>query len=218
MLGRARSRACASETGRPCGADAVVVAAGRWSAQLDGVPAGAAPPVRPVKGQILRLLPVRARAGADHDGAGHGAGLLGLPRPPPRRHRRAWAPPSRRRGFDTAVTAGAVYELLRDAHRVVPGVTEMILGEVTTGLRPGSPDNAPIVGRAPVAGVDGLVMATGHYRQGILLAPVDGARPWRPSSRAGEPPEEMAPFGPGRFAGVGGARRHLIEVPCWVRG
>ena len=53
------------------------------------------------------------------------------------------------RGFDTAVTAGAVYELLRDAHRVVPGITEMVLGEVTAGLRPGSPDNAPIVGLAP---------------------------------------------------------------------
>jgi glycine oxidase len=105
------------------------------------------------------------------------------------------------RGFDTEATAGAVYELLRDAHRVVPGITEMGLGEVTVGLRPGSPDNAPIVGRAPGAGVDGLVVATGHYRQGILLTPLTAAAV-AAIVAGGDPPPEMAPFGPGRFAAL----------------
>jgi glycine oxidase len=102
------------------------------------------------------------------------------------------------RGFDTAVTAGAVYELLRDAHRVVPGITEMVLDEVSAGLRPGSPDNAPIVGPCPVPGADGLVLATGHYRQGILLAPITAAAVAALVSGR-EPPEEMQAFGPERF-------------------
>jgi glycine oxidase len=105
------------------------------------------------------------------------------------------------RGFDTSVTAGAVYELLRDAHRVVPGITEMVLGEVTAGLRPGSPDNAPIVGRVAVGGLDGLVVATGHYRQGILLTPLT-ASAVAAIVGGGEPPPEMAPFGPARFTAV----------------
>jgi len=103
------------------------------------------------------------------------------------------------RGFDATATAGAVYELLRDAHRVVPGITEMVLGEVATGLRPGSPDNAPMVGRASVRGVEGLVVATGHYRQGILLAPLT-AQAVAAVVCGEEPPYEMAPFGPGRFS------------------
>ncbi len=103
------------------------------------------------------------------------------------------------RGYDTTVTAGAVYELLRDAHRVVPGVTEMVLGESAAGLRPGSPDNAPVVGPASVQGADGLVVATGHYRQGILLAPLT-AEAVAAIVSGDEPPEELAAFGPGRFS------------------
>ena len=73
-------------------------------------------------------------------------------------------------GFDTTVTAGAVHQLLRDAWTILPGVAELELVEAHAGLRPGSPDNAPIIGAAP--GVDGLLVATGHYRNGILLTPV----------------------------------------------
>jgi glycine oxidase len=102
-------------------------------------------------------------------------------------------------GFDTDVTAGAVYELLRDAHRVVPAVTEMVVAETSAGLRPGSPDNAPIVGPSTVPGAGGLVLATGHYRNGILLAPMTAAA--IAAYVAGDvPPPEIAPFGPDRFA------------------
>ena len=71
-------------------------------------------------------------------------------------------------GCDTTVTAGGVYELLRDAHELVPGITELELADVVAGLRPGSPDNAPLLG--PTA-LPGLLLATGHHRNGVLLTP-----------------------------------------------
>ena len=74
-------------------------------------------------------------------------------------------------GWDTTVTAGGVYELLRDAHEVVPGITELPLVETCAGLRPGSPDNAPMLG--PTA-LPGLLLATGHHRNGVLLTPITG--------------------------------------------
>jgi glycine oxidase len=99
------------------------------------------------------------------------------------------------RGFDTTVTAGAVYELLRDARRVVPGIAELELVEARAGLRPASPDNGPLVG---ATSVPGLVLATGHYRNGILLCPLT-ADTVAAVATGGEPPAEMAPFSPARF-------------------
>jgi glycine oxidase len=180
-------------------ASAVVLAAGCWSGQLDGLPADAVP-VRPVKGQILRLLRSERAPVLDRTVRGivQGSSVYVVPR---ENRTVVVGATVEERGFDTAATAGAVYELLRDAHRVVPGITEMVLGEVSAGLRPGSPDNAPIVGRASVGGVDGLVVATGHYRHGILLTPLTAAAV--AALVAGDdPPDEMAPFGPGRFAGL----------------
>ncbi|MFC7480707.1 FAD-dependent oxidoreductase [Luedemannella flava] len=75
------------------------------------------------------------------------------------------------KGFDRSVTAGGVYELLRDAIEVVPGVTELELVETLVRFRPGTPDNAPLLGECDLKG---LVLATGHYRNGVLLAPVTG--------------------------------------------
>ena len=72
-------------------------------------------------------------------------------------------------GFDTAVTAGGVHELLREAYRLLPDIAEMELLEATAGLRPGTPDNLPRIGPSPV---DGLLWATGHFRNGILMAPL----------------------------------------------
>jgi glycine oxidase len=178
----------------------VVLAAGCWSGQLEGLPDGAVPAVRPVKGQILRLVPRRGAPVLSRTVRGivQGSSVYVVPR---ENGTVVVGATVEERGFDTAVTAGAVYELLRDAHRVVPGLTEMVLDETTTGLRPGSPDNAPIVGRPAVGGVDGLVVATGHYRQGILLTPLTAAAV-AAIVTGDEPPAAMAPFGPARFATV----------------
>ena len=105
------------------------------------------------------------------------------------------------KGFDLAVQAGAVGDLLDDARRLVPALEEYELVDTTTGLRPGSPDNAPIVGATEVRG---LVVATGHYRNGILLAPltageVVGVLAGRTSAPCGAA-GPFAPFGPDRFA------------------
>jgi glycine oxidase len=99
-------------------------------------------------------------------------------------------------GFDTTVTAGAVHDLLRAAIELLPEVTELELTEAVAGLRPGSPDNAPLIGPA---GLDGLLVASGHYRNGILLVPVtaEGIA----TILAGNPvPDLIAPFSPSRFA------------------
>jgi glycine oxidase len=100
------------------------------------------------------------------------------------------------RGFDSTVTAGAVYELLRDAAEIVPGVSELEMVEARAGLRPGSPDNAPLLGSTAV---DGLVIATGHFRNGILLTPVT-AIAVAELLVTGRAPELIAPFSPLRFA------------------
>ena len=87
---------------------------------------------------------------------------------------------SEEQGFDTAVTAGGVHELLREAYRLLPDVAEMELVDSMAGLRPGTPDNLPLIGPGAI---EGLVLATGHYRNGILLAPLTGERRRRPARR-----------------------------------
>ena len=160
-----------AEQGRRA-AGAVVVAAGCRSGRLRGIPDRALPPVRPVKGLTLRLrapdgVPTLRRTVR---GLVHGRNCYLVPRPD--RHGGGRAPPVEEKGFDLSVQAGAVGDLLDDARRLVPSLEEYELVETTTGLRPGSPDNGPIVG---ATGIPGLVMATGHYRNGILLAPVTAA-------------------------------------------
>jgi glycine oxidase len=100
------------------------------------------------------------------------------------------------RGFDTTVTAGAVFELLRDASEVLPGISELVIDELRVGLRPATPDNAPALGPGAL---DGLHWATGHYRHGILLTPVSSEIVV--GRLLGDPvPELAAPFSPARFA------------------
>jgi glycine oxidase len=103
------------------------------------------------------------------------------------------------RGFDTAVTAGGVLELLREAYRAVPEVAELELVEAVAGLRPGTPDNAPLIG---TGALDGLVLATGHYRNGILLAPLT-ADAVAAMLADEELPSELTVADPGRFAESG---------------
>jgi glycine oxidase len=73
------------------------------------------------------------------------------------------------RGFDASVTAGGVLDLLRDAYEVLPGITELELVQAAAGHRPATPDNEPVIGEGALPG---LVWATGHWRNGVLLAPV----------------------------------------------
>jgi glycine oxidase len=174
----------------------VVIAAGSWSAQVDGMPAGVVPPVRPVKGQTLRLvLPGSPRLKHVVRGLVKGSPVYIVPRLD---GRIVVGASSEERGFDVRPRAGAVYELLRDAQSLMPEIGEAVLEEVSTGLRPGSPDNAPIIGPTPVAG---LVHATGHYRNGILLTPVT-ADAVAGLISDGELPPAIAPFTPARFAAV----------------
>jgi len=145
-------------------AGATVLATGAWSGRAEWPPEAARPPVRPVKGEALEL---RAR-----DGAAPCARIVAservylVPRPDGRLIVGATVEEA---GFDTAVTAGGVHELLREAYRLLPDVAEMELVEAAAGLRPGTPDNLPRVGPSPV---EGLLWATGHFRNGILLAPL----------------------------------------------
>jgi glycine oxidase len=155
----------------------VVLAAGWQSGTIGGLPAGAVPPVRPVKGQILRLRPVRpARAEPTGQppallartvrGVVRGSSVYLVPRED---GELVIGATQEELGADTAVTAGGVWALLRDARLIVPGITELELAEAVAGLRPGTPDNAPVIGPGSLTG---LALATGHFRGGILLAPV----------------------------------------------
>ncbi|HEX3174476.1 MAG TPA: glycine oxidase ThiO [Solirubrobacterales bacterium] len=145
-------------------APTVVLAAGAWSGQAPWLPEHARPPVRPVKGQIIEL---RSRSGAAPCRRILASERVYLV---PRSDGRLIVGATvEEQGFDTAPTAGGVHELLREAYRLLPEVAEMELVEAAAGLRPGTPDNLPRVGPAPV---DGLIWATGHYRNGILLAPL----------------------------------------------
>jgi glycine oxidase len=142
----------------------LVVAAGAWSGGLAGLPERAKVPVRPVKGQIMRL----------RDPAGPGL-LEGVVRfqggylVPRGDGRYVLGATMEERGFEPYATAGGVYELLRDAHELVPGVSELHIEELGVGYRPSTPDNVPVVGPGAL---EGLTWATGHHRNGILLAPL----------------------------------------------
>jgi glycine oxidase len=149
-------------------AEAVVVATGAASADLPGVPPDDRSPTRPVKGQILTVRGEPGEPLLQHAVRGlvRGTSLYLVPRPDGRIIVGATV---EERGWDHRPTAGAVYELLRDASLLVPGISEAELVETLVGFRPGSPDNAPIIG---TGSVHGLVHATGHFRNGVLLTPV----------------------------------------------
>ncbi len=190
-----RIRGVVLEDGTTVRTEQVVVAAGVWSPQLSGLPEADRIPVRPVKGQIMRL----------HDPAGPGLLQRVIRMGPtyitPRGDGRyVLGATSEERGFDTTVTAGAAFELLRDAAELVPGVSELVLDEFAAGLRPGTPDNLPVIGPGSV---DGLHWATGHRRGGILLAPVTAELV--AGVLAGEAmPTFAAAFAAGRFAATAG--------------
>ncbi len=151
--------------GQGIGADCVVLANGAWAGQIGGLPDL---PVRPVKGQIVRLDPGRLPAPSLTIRAfSRGSEIYLVPRESGREV--VMGATVEELGFDHRVTAGAVYELLRDGRTVLPISAEYALAELSVGWRPGTPDNAPILGHCDL---DGLVLATGHYRNGVLLTPI----------------------------------------------
>jgi glycine oxidase len=179
-------------SGERLAAGTVVLAAGCWSGGIGGLAAEALPPVRPVKGQLLYL-----RGPADQPLCSRNVRGLEVYVVPRGDGRVVVGATVEEQGFDTTVTAGAVHDLLRAALELLPEAAELELAETVVGLRPGSPDNAPMLGPA---GPDGLVVATGHYRNGILLTPVT-ADAIAELLASGRVPELIAPFGPERFAG-----------------
>ncbi len=206
----------ALEDGERVGAGTVVLAAGPWSAAIGGLPAGAGVPVRPVKGQLVRL----------RDPAG--AGLLGAVA----RFRGGYLVPRgdgryvlgatvEERGFRAQPTAGGVYELLRDAGELLPGISELEIEELCVGFRPGTPDNLPAIG---AGALEGLVWATGHHRNGSLLAPltaqlvVDLLQDPRAGQREGSllalcAPRRFAAADPATDPSGGPAREHQAALP-----
>ena len=176
--------------------DVCILAAGCWSGQIKGLPDAIIPPVRPVKGQMLAL---RMREGIMLENvirtvkARYPMPVYLVPRSD---GRLVVGATTEELGFDTDLTVGGVYELLHGACEAVPGIYELPLIETWTGLRPGSTDNAPILGKTPV---ENLIYATGHYRNGILLTPIT-AYEIAKLILTGETSETIAPFHLDRFS------------------
>lgn len=177
-------------SGRALAAGRVLIAAGAWAGE-EGLVGGGRLPIRPVRGEILRL---RAAAGpVPCERIIVGERFYVVPRADGEVVVGATA---EERGFDLRVTAGGVFELLREAYRALPELAELELVESAVGLRPGSPDNAPIFGRLPVEA--DISVAGGLYRNGVLLAPLLAAG--FDALAAGRPPAaELGALGPGRF-------------------
>lgn len=176
-------------------ADVIVLAAGCWSSDINGLPKAVQPPVRPVKGQMLALQ------------MEEGVVLQKVIRAPRAKYptdvylvpkddgRLVIGATNEEMGFDTQLTAGGLFELLRGAWEAVPGIYDLPVLETWAGLRPGSRDNAPILGET---GVENLIMATGHYRNGILLTPIT-AREIASLIFTGKASENIVPFQLSRF-------------------
>ncbi|MGM9383497.1 glycine oxidase ThiO [Streptomyces antibioticus] len=200
-----RATGVVTDDGTELAAGQVVLAGGSLSGRLTGVPEQVRPPVRPVKGQVLRLaVPPRYAPFLNRTvrAVVRGSHVYLVPR---ENGELVAGATSEELGWDTTVTAGGVYELLRDAHELVPGITELPLTETRAGLRPGSPDNAPLLGPTEL---DGLLLATGHHRNGVLLTPVTGDA-LAHALTTGELPDEARPFTPRRFGAAA-----LLEQPA----
>jgi glycine oxidase len=188
----------------------VVVAAGTWSGAIAGIPPGERVPVRPVKGQTLRLRDP-AGPGLIERAVRFEEGYL-VPRAD---GRYVLGGTMEERGFDEAPTAGATYELLRECHELIPGVSELEIEELCVGLRPGTPDNLPLIGNGSL---DGLIWATGHFRNGILLAPLTAELVLDVLRGERRDPALLAACDPARFAsprtGASSSETHDSATPA----
>jgi glycine oxidase len=197
VLGDERLEGVRTGAGDELLASHVVLATGAWAGAEGWLPEAARPPVRPVKGEILELRSGEGQPPCERIVASERVYLV--PRPDGRLIAGAT---TEERGFDATVTAGGVHELLREAYRLLPDVAEMELVETMAGLRPGTPDNLPLIGPG---GLDGLILACGHYRNGILLGPLTGGAV-ADLIATGELPDSVAAANPERLGGVGVGR------------
>lgn len=189
-LGDAAVEGVELEDGRVRAARRIVVAAGAWSGRLEGLPRPL--PVRPVRGQMLALRTEPGTLGSVVDDTR----VYLIPRSD---GRIVVGSTMEEAGFEVRTTAGEVKGLLDAALRVAPGLADAAVDGAWAGLRPGTPDDLPILGPDPA--VDGLFYATGHFRNGILLAPVTAAA-LAPLLAGRDPsPVSLEPFRPDRFAG-----------------
>jgi glycine oxidase len=189
VIAAGSARGVETERGRD-DAEIVVLAAGAWSREIGGIPAPYLPPVRPIKGQMLAVQMDPAAPILRH--------VVWLPRGylvPRNDGRLIIGGTVEERGFDTSITAGGLLALIEGAWRAVPTIEELAVVETWVGFRPGSRDDAPMLGPS---GIDGLVVATGHHRNGILLTPVSAAV-ISAYILSGRLPEMALPFAPQRF-------------------
>ena len=198
-LGVPAARVLAEPGGRVAGVElaggerieaaAVVIAAGSWSGTLNGLPRTL--PVQPVRGQMLAVeaVPPLVRRIVMGDGCylvptAEGRVLVGAT--------------VERAGFERRVTPAGIRDLVNAATAVVPALAEAAVVETWAGLRPGTPDGLPILGTDPE--LAGLVYATGHFRNGILLTPIT-AEIVADLVAGASPAISLEPFAPNRFAG-----------------
>jgi glycine oxidase len=186
-----------------CRAPAVVLAAGAWTGTV--VPPGLTVPVRPLKGQALAV-----RSSAETGTLGHIVWTEQIHMAPKGDGRLIVGATVEERGFDDTITAGGLYALLEGARRAFPAIEEMAIDAVWTGFRPSSIDDAPILGATPVSG---LVIATGHHRNGYLLAPAT-ALAIEALIADGAMPAVARAFGLDRFGGAADSRRE----PAYASG
>lgn len=164
----------------------VINALGAWARQLSGD--AAAPPVRPVKGHMMSLVDGPALR---HVVYGHHGYIV------PRVDGRLIVGSTMEEvGFDTRVTAEGVARLIEIATAIAPATKKATIAETWTGLRPATPDGLPVIGRGAF---EGLVVAGGLFRNGILLGPLVGEL--AAALALGEAPtHDLKPFDPARFA------------------
>ena len=169
--------------------DAFILAAGAWTTRIDALPPDAMPPVVPVKGEMIALAPPNADALPKRIVWGNEVYLV------PRHDQLFVGATLSREGFDTSTTDGAANWLQSHAAGVMPALSEWEIAEHWAGLRPGSPDNLPILGETALKG---LFVASGQFRNGILFAPaIAEALSSLVLGRA--PPYSIAAFDPNRF-------------------
>jgi len=176
--------------GETISADTVVVCAGAWSGTIDGMPADVVPQVRPIRGQILRLTRTTDFA-MKHVVRGPRAYLL-----PKDDGTVVVGATQEEAGFDATPTAGGIKTILENAWEMVPSIYDLPIERVEVGLRPGTRDHLPLVGATRI---HGLIMATGHFRHGILFAPTTADAVCR-GILTGDFGEDVAAFAPDRFA------------------